>query len=135
MCAIDADSACYTLGYTSGGTYSTYDMTEWSEPEIPFLMDNVWCESASTNFLSCSSIAESCDHTRDVFLRCFSSGKTSCKSYFMLRLKKLVSPTHKFATRQLPPGQIGKVYILLRIIICDFFVESESKSRRFQFAY
>ena len=71
---IDADSACYTLGYTSGGTQSSYDMTEWSEAEIPFLMDEVQCESASTNFLSCSSSAVNCAHTRNVLLTCFSSG-------------------------------------------------------------
>ena len=92
--ALDADSACNTLGYTSSRTYSTYDMTEWSETEIPFLMDNVECDSASTNFLSCSSNAENCGHSENVLLRCFSSGKTSCKFYFMLRLKKLVSRTN-----------------------------------------
>ena len=68
-------------------------MTEWSEPEIPFLMDDVRCESASTNFLSCSSSAEDCDHAENVLLTCFSSGKTSCNFYFMLRLTKLVSRT------------------------------------------
>jgi len=49
--------------------------TRWSEPEIPFLMDNVVCESASTNFVSCSSEAEDCDHEENVYLTCFESGK------------------------------------------------------------
>ena len=54
-------------------------MTEWSEPEIPFLMDDVECESASTNFLSCSSSAEDCGHNENVLLTCFASGKESLK--------------------------------------------------------
>ena len=88
---LEANSACYTLGY-GGGTFNTsYYINEWSETEIPFLMDNVECGSASTNFLSCSSIPEDCSHGENVLLTCVSSGKTSCKFYFMLRLTKLVS--------------------------------------------
>ena len=49
--------------------------TRWSEPEIPFLMDNVECGSGSTNFTSCSSEAENCDHNENVLLTCFESGK------------------------------------------------------------
>ena len=49
--------------------------TRWSEPEIPFLMDDVECESSSTNFTSCSSSAEDCNHEENVFLTCFESGK------------------------------------------------------------
>ena len=52
----------------------------WSESEIPFLMDNVECESASTNFLSCSSSAENCDHTENVLLTCYASGETFLKA-------------------------------------------------------
>ena len=76
---LEAKSACYTLGYTNGFSSfeSSYDMTEWSEPEIPFLMDNVECWSASTNFLSCSSSAEDCTHTENVLLKCYASGKKS----------------------------------------------------------
>ena len=51
----------------------------WSEDEIPFIVDDVDCDSASTNFLSCSSTAETysttCDHSENVFLRCFELGK------------------------------------------------------------
>ena len=73
---IDAESACYTLGYTNGGTFQTASMS-WSESEIPFLMNEVECESASTNFLSCSSIAEDCTHSENILLTCFASGKRS----------------------------------------------------------
>ena len=55
---------------------------------------------------------------------------------FMLQLAKLVSRTNSHIFyRQLSPVQIANVYISLWIIICDFFVESESNSRKFQFAY
>ena len=50
----------------------------WSEPEIPFLMDEVACESPSTNFVSCSSEGENCNccnHEENVLLTCFESGK------------------------------------------------------------
>ena len=77
---IDAQSACYTLGYSNGGAFQTIHNTDWSESEIPFLMDNVECESASTNFLSCSSSAENCDHTENVLLTCYASGETFLKA-------------------------------------------------------
>ena len=54
-------------------------MGKWSEQEIPFLMDDVECGSASTNFLSCSSNGwgvENCGHSENVFLACF-AGKAS----------------------------------------------------------
>ena len=74
---IDAGSACNTLGYTNG-FYETIDKTNtWSEDEIPFLMDDVQCDSTSTNFLSCSSSAEDCSHSENVLLTCFASGKAS----------------------------------------------------------
>ena len=66
---VDADSACYTLGYTNGGSFQTYGQP-WSKTEIPFLMDDVQCESASTNFLSCSSTASDCGHAENVLLTC-----------------------------------------------------------------
>ena len=63
---------------------------QWSESEIPFLMDNVDCGSASTIFLSCSRIdnyngyddyyygywdnGEDCSHEENVLLTCFESG-------------------------------------------------------------
>ena len=50
-------------------------MTGWSEPEIPFLMDDVECGTASTNFSSCSSSAEDCNHWENIFLTCIESGK------------------------------------------------------------
>ena len=76
---IDAESACYTLGYTNGGSFQTTSM-DWSESEIPFWMDDVQCDSASTNFLSCSSSGwgvHNCDHDENVILTCFASGKKS----------------------------------------------------------
>ena len=47
----------------------------WSESEIPFLMDDVGCDSATTNFLSCTSSAENCGHSENVLLRCVEIGK------------------------------------------------------------
>ena len=87
---IDAQSACYTLGYSGGGSFRTYYNTDWSEPEIPFLMDNVECASASTNFSSCSrsSYSENCNHYENVLLKCFTPGKKSCKFDIMLQLTK-----------------------------------------------
>ena len=73
---IEAQSACYTLGYSNGGYFRTYVSADWSEPEIPFLMDDVECESASTNFLSCRSSAEDCGHHENVVLTCTASGET-----------------------------------------------------------
>ena len=73
--SIDAQSACYTLGYYNGGSFGTYRKTDWWKYEIPFLMDNVDCESASTNFLSCSSSAEDCGHHENVALTCNASGE------------------------------------------------------------
>ena len=98
--SFEAQSACYTLGYTNGGSFeSAYDMyDQWSEQEIPFLMDDVQCQSASTLFLSCSRTVyysyyysyeyngetyqyggEDCIHSENVLLTCFESG--NCKSY------------------------------------------------------
>ena len=94
--SLEAQSACYTLGYTNGGSFeSSYDMRNvWSESEIPFLMDNVQCQSASTIFLSCSRTddyeyyrveffnyggvyeygGENCSHKQNVLLTCFEPG-------------------------------------------------------------
>ena len=74
---IDAESACFSLGY-AGGSFQTFDMTGWSESEIPFLMDNVECWSASINFVSCTSNGwgvENCNHSENVLLTCFELGK------------------------------------------------------------
>ena len=92
---IDAESACYTLGYTNGGSFQTTSM-DWSESEIPFWMDDVQCQSASTNFLSCSrtdyyydyyddsyygSPYEDCSHSENILLTCFQSGKFESYSF------------------------------------------------------
>ena len=102
---LEAHSACYTLGYTNGGTAQiSYDMSDtWSETEIPILMDNVACGSASTNFTSCSSeVADDSDsHTENILLTCIESGKAFtvrglifsevfCPD-FLMRLTKIVS--------------------------------------------
>ena len=76
--SLEAQSACYTLGYTNGGTFDySYDMP-WLESEIPFLMDDVQCQSDSTNFLSCEDYypyyGEDCSHSENVLLTCFESG-------------------------------------------------------------
>ena len=76
--SIDADSACYTLGFTNGGTYETVNMRDkWSEAEIPILMDDVNCASGSTNFFSCGNNGfgnHNCRHDEDILLLCFESG-------------------------------------------------------------
>ena len=70
----EADSACYTLGYNGGGSFEiSYDMP-WSTSEIPILMDDVYCQSASTFFSSCSSVDHNCEHEENVILTCFESG-------------------------------------------------------------
>ena len=43
---------------------------QWSEFEIPILMDNVECGSVWTNFVSCSSSASDCSHHENVLLAC-----------------------------------------------------------------
>ena len=75
---IDAEAACYTLGFTYGGTFETVNMRDkWSGAEIPIWMDNVECESNSTNFLSCENNGfgnHNCGHDENVLLTCFESG-------------------------------------------------------------
>ena len=64
---VDAQSACYTLGF-SGGSYSTY-----SGPSGPTWMDDVKCASSTTNFLTCSHNGwgeENCTHNEDILLTC-----------------------------------------------------------------
>ena len=83
----EAESACNTLGYTNGGFIQTYNMdTRWSQTEIPFLMDDVQCESTSTSFLSCTSLSQSdedCDHRENVLLTCFDPGKAPSGSFWV----------------------------------------------------
>ena len=73
---INAESACNTLGYSDGGFYETIGVEDiWSQTEIPFLMDDVECESPSTTFSSCASNSDhNCDHGENVLLTCFESG-------------------------------------------------------------
>ena len=79
---IDAESACNTLGYSNGGFYETIGMEDtWSEIEIPFLMDDVECESPLTTFSSCTSNSDhNCDHEENVLLTCFASGNVFIRS-------------------------------------------------------
>ena len=76
--SIDAESACYTLGYPNGGTFGTFykqsGQAPWSEDEIPILMDDVKCASASESFLTCATTTENCSHNENVFVICFESG-------------------------------------------------------------
>ena len=79
--SVNAESACNTLGYSNGGTYSSISIADrWSEDEIPFLKDDVNCTSPATNFLSCPSNDwgdEDCNHSENVLLTCFATGKQS----------------------------------------------------------
>ena len=69
---------------------------DWRESDIPFWMDDVQCQSASTNFLSCSrtdyyydyyddsyygSPYEDCSHSENILLTCFQSGKFESYSF------------------------------------------------------
>lgn len=72
-----AESACYTLGFTNGGTFGNawkapMAQAIWSEPEIPILGE-VHCESNSANFTTCENSGwDDCDnHKFDVLLTCF----------------------------------------------------------------
>ena len=67
--SVDAESACYTLGYT-GGSFQTRNQPNWSENEIPFLMDDVGCSSSEGNFIECSTSTENCGHSENVLLTC-----------------------------------------------------------------
>ena len=98
---IDAELACYTLGYTNGGSFQTTSMG-WSESEIPFWMDDVQCDSASTNFLSCSSTSNhNCAHNENVLLTCFASGKGSLTFRSFVRFSCCILQTYFY-------GPIGK---------------------------
>ena len=76
--SIDAESACNTLGYSGGGTFSQISMLDrWTESEIPISMDGVECASASTDFLTCTTGSISCDHggyEAYILLTCSDSG-------------------------------------------------------------
>ena len=74
----DAESACYTLGY-SGGSYATSSGYGWSttdvngDPDIPIYMDDVNCDSSTQKFLKCSNLGwgeHNCGHSEDVLLTC-----------------------------------------------------------------
>ena len=67
---IDAQSACWTLGYT-GGSYETKVQMHWSSTEIPFFVDNVNCSSSANNFLNCPQPGRGvCAHTENILLTC-----------------------------------------------------------------
>ena len=58
---IDAQSACYTLGYSNGGSFrgvSWYHSVDWSEAQIPFLKDNVECHRHKNVALTCNASGE-----------------------------------------------------------------------------
>ena len=68
---INAQAACRLLGY-GGGAYSNHN-PGFSESEVPILMDNVSCDSGTTNFLLCKHAGwevENCSHSEDVLLTC-----------------------------------------------------------------
>ena len=50
-------------------------LNRWSVSEIPILMDDVECESASANFFLCSTrgTGNDCGHNENVFLSCYMS--------------------------------------------------------------
>ena len=76
---LEVESACRTLGYNNGGFCTQIDMrnTWTNETEIPLWLDNVECESGSSDFLSCSSNGwgdENCSHQENILLTCFEQG-------------------------------------------------------------
>ena len=67
----DAQAACNTLGFT-GGSYSNTN-PGFSDSIVPIWMDNVDCDSSSTNFLECTHAGwgvEDCGHDEDILLTC-----------------------------------------------------------------
>ena len=68
---MDVESACHTLGFNGGGSWETVrQISYWSEPEIPFLRDNMNCKSTTSDFLSCEYWSEDCDHSENVLITC-----------------------------------------------------------------
>ena len=92
---IDAQAACFTLGYPDIGSFRSYN-TDWSESEIGFVKNGVECGSAWTNFVQkCSGTTSDCIQSENILLTCSTSiGKTSCKFDFMSCLTKLVTRTN-----------------------------------------
>ena len=77
---MDATTACFTLGFTNGGSFATIDMSDkWSQAEIPILLDEVRCKSNSTDFFMCEKNEfgnHDCGHSENVLLTCIESGKS-----------------------------------------------------------
>ena len=69
-----ADAACMALGYESGSWETIDQSAEWSENDIPILMDEVACESSYSDFSECEYKSEDdCTHSENVLLNCHSS--------------------------------------------------------------
>ena len=69
--ATDAQAACKTLGF-AGGLYS-HTNPGFSESSVPIWMDEVDCDSSTTNFLQCEHEGwndHDCSHGEDVLLDC-----------------------------------------------------------------
>ena len=68
----DAQAACKTLGF-SGGSHGDGNIGI-SESIVPIWMDEVDCDSSSTNFLECDHDGwgdEDCSHSEDILLTCY----------------------------------------------------------------
>ena len=68
----EAQAACQTLGF-SGGSYNGNQRTRFLESSVPIWMDEVNCDSNSTNFMQCEHRGwgvENCYHTEDILLTC-----------------------------------------------------------------
>ena len=68
---IDAQAACFTLGFDGLESFKTHD-TEFSDSTYPTNMDDVKCPTNTTTFLECSHLykSENCGHTEDILLTC-----------------------------------------------------------------
>ena len=67
----EAQLACKTLGF-SGGSYANGNIGI-AESIVPIWMDDVDCDSSSTNFLECTHAGwgvEDCGHDEDILLTC-----------------------------------------------------------------
>ena len=87
--AVDAQSACHTLGYT-GGTFETQGQSNWRLDEISILMDDVACTSSESNFLDCEqkSDGHDCQHSENVLLKCGSPKREFNIFCIILKLSK-----------------------------------------------
>ena len=69
----EAQIACRTLGFQNGPHIYTQFDSNFTESNIPILMDDVDCANGASDFLQCSHSGwgdEDCSHSEDILLTC-----------------------------------------------------------------